>query len=587
MASWADSGECRDMVDERGSQIGWRAPPPAATVTRARMALLVVAGLLATAAGFVGATRLSTSNAGRSDEVEVLLEAADAAGPDAFMPSVATADVEQVQVLLTSVAPRPSASPAALTEDVGATPQLGTAPGLYGGSGDGSVCDAAALVGYLGDHPDKAAAWAAVMGIDVAEIESFVGTLTPVVLTADTLVTNHGFAAGKPTPRQSVLQAGTAVMIDPAGVPRVKCGCGNPLGEPEALGGDASVTFGGDAWEGFDPHALEVVRPGSEETDTFEVAALDGSGIVAVTAGAPSVTAAEILNATVPTVCGGEAVSFVDGQDPRLGADPLLGFTSMTEPVIGDLDGAPGDEGAVVIQCNAGGNTSAFDVRIFRAGPRSVAVPITDGLSSDFMGLEWVSDLAIEDGWLRYHAAGLGTSDAFCCPSRFVSRRYRLEGDTPVVAPPPADLQLTSAGLGPVIAGMTYAEAALVMGRELGVSSIFDEADPAGASCVSADFVGLDVGGTGGDGLIGAFSVFEGDIRTDKGVGLGDSLSDVLAAYPTAHPEVNIYQDEADYYVDETIDGERVALRFVLAGGTVRGMLAGARWAVELQEGCL
>ena len=49
---------------------------------------------------------------------------------------------------------------------------------------------------------------------------------------ADTLVVNHGFADGRATPRESVLQKGSAVLVDDLGVPRTRCACGNPLTRP-------------------------------------------------------------------------------------------------------------------------------------------------------------------------------------------------------------------------------------------------------------------------------------------------------------------------------------------------------------------
>ena len=72
------------------------------------------------------------------------------------------------------------------------------------------------------------------LGIDPADIATYVGTLTPMQLRADTRVTNHGFVDGHATSLQSVLQAGTAVLVDDHGRPRVKCGCGNPLLDPVA-----------------------------------------------------------------------------------------------------------------------------------------------------------------------------------------------------------------------------------------------------------------------------------------------------------------------------------------------------------------
>jgi hypothetical protein len=40
-----------------------------------------------------------------------------------------------------------------------------------------------------------------------------------VILQRDTRVTNHGFRNGRATPTQSILQAGTAVLVDEYGVP--------------------------------------------------------------------------------------------------------------------------------------------------------------------------------------------------------------------------------------------------------------------------------------------------------------------------------------------------------------------------------
>ena len=118
---------------------------------------------------------------------------------------------------------------------------------------------------FLKDNPDKAAAWASVEGISTNDLQSYISHLTPVVLLADTRVTNHGFSNGHATTLQSVLQAGTAVLIDNTGVPRAKCACGNPLLPPIAARG--ATTQRGDPWPGFDPAAAVVVSPGPT-TDT-------------------------------------------------------------------------------------------------------------------------------------------------------------------------------------------------------------------------------------------------------------------------------------------------------------------------------
>jgi hypothetical protein len=134
----------------------------------------------------------------------------------------------------------------------------GTTPGLFGGTRDNTSCDKASLVDFLEANPDKGGAWAKVHGIDPRDIRAFVDTLTPVLLEADTRVTNHGFKNGVATPKQSVLEAGTAVLVDNTGVPRARCACGNPLLPPQP----ARQNFVGDPWPGFDPNNVQVVAPG-------------------------------------------------------------------------------------------------------------------------------------------------------------------------------------------------------------------------------------------------------------------------------------------------------------------------------------
>jgi hypothetical protein len=120
-----------------------------------------------------------------------------------------------------------------------------------------------------------------VLGIGVSDIESYVGGLTSVRLRFDTRVTNHGFSDGEANPFQSVLQAGTAVLVDGEGVPRAKCNCGNPLLAPAALDDESrSVDIDevaqnpDDAWEGLDPAGIVAVEPGTA-TDSFTLVSND------------------------------------------------------------------------------------------------------------------------------------------------------------------------------------------------------------------------------------------------------------------------------------------------------------------------
>lgn len=83
------------------------------------------------------------------------------------------------------------------------------------------------MVAFLQANPQKASAWSGVLGITPGDIPAYVAGLTPLILRSDTAVTNHGFRDGKATNVHSVLQAGTAVLVDKYGVPRVRCHCGN------------------------------------------------------------------------------------------------------------------------------------------------------------------------------------------------------------------------------------------------------------------------------------------------------------------------------------------------------------------------
>ncbi len=196
------------------------------------------------------------------------LEAAALPGADAFTPSVASGAAAPLKgaVVAEGAAVRRSLPADASTH---ARVASGTAPGLYGGSGDVHVCDPQQLVAFLNAHQDKAAAWARVLGIAPTDIGRYVATLTPVVLTGDTLVGNHGFRDGAATSLLSVLQAGTAVLVDATGTPRVKCNCGNPLTSPELIN-LASAHTRGVPWPGYSPAGVTAVRPG-KATGTLRV----------------------------------------------------------------------------------------------------------------------------------------------------------------------------------------------------------------------------------------------------------------------------------------------------------------------------
>lgn len=232
-------------------------------VTRGIVFAAVLAGLVVlVGAVVVIVVRLSSTAA-------VLLEPVAEAGPDPFTDSLAVREVAEFNEIVQSAHEKTAASFESLGE-TRPTIALGTTPGLYGGSNNERVCNTAALAAFLAENDDKAGAWANVFELEAAEIDNYLRTLTPVILSFDTLVTNHGFHRGSAVARQSVLQAGTAVLVDQFGAPRVRCGCGNPLLDPRIDQLDTQDTVG-TGWEGYGVHSTVIVSSVPDQAVELEV----------------------------------------------------------------------------------------------------------------------------------------------------------------------------------------------------------------------------------------------------------------------------------------------------------------------------
>lgn len=269
-------------------------PPPPAPPAQARrgpeswiywvmgalaVALVVVVVLLV-AGGDDKEAATTTAGLGEAPG-EVYLEPARTLGPDPYTEEVMEAAVVSTTAPLVSTTLGTSTTTSTTTAGLSTTTtqpvlalqsRIGGEPGLYGGTQDQTRCDKEAILSFLQQNPDKAAAWVAAQNSDptlawdtgrtdltVADLPAYFAELTPVTLLNDTRVTNHGFRDGLPTARQSVLQAGTAVLIDIYGVPRARCACGNPLIPPIPTPG--TPTWVGPGWPGFDPTIIIVVVP--------------------------------------------------------------------------------------------------------------------------------------------------------------------------------------------------------------------------------------------------------------------------------------------------------------------------------------
>lgn len=146
-------------------------------------------------------------------------------------------------------------------------------PNLYGGSGSFSVCDSEKLINNLSSNDELNRAFASGVGVNASDVPRFIHSLQPLILMQDTWVTNHGFSRGKATPFQSVLQRGTAVLVDAYGVPRVRCSCGNPLAE--AWSGYTAPSAIESAWDGYDARKVATIYEADDSAQDFEVASID------------------------------------------------------------------------------------------------------------------------------------------------------------------------------------------------------------------------------------------------------------------------------------------------------------------------
>lgn len=267
---------------------------------------LILIGVVVLAAGTVAGVVWVRRARSEAAPATVVLQAATDPGVNSFVPVASSRPV--------AVALPPSGTAAGVTATVDADSGVRVVSGtadrlyagspagsaeLYGGSGSPSACDAGAIAAFLAAHPDKAAAWAGVRGIGQDAIPGYLASLTPVVLVHDTVVTNHGFAGGAATAFASVLQAGTAVLVDATGLPVVRCACGNPLSaapRTELSGADLQGT----RWDGFDPGGTLTVVPGAAVTQFVVVDVATGQDAT-VTAGPAAVPPTTLSTAVVST----------------------------------------------------------------------------------------------------------------------------------------------------------------------------------------------------------------------------------------------------------------------------------------------
>ncbi|MEK7252649.1 MAG: DUF6777 domain-containing protein [Actinomycetota bacterium] len=150
---------------------------------------------------------------------------------------------------------------------IGSDVRVGTTPGTYGGTVAGDVCDVSALAAALAANPVVAAAWAAPLEVPAEGVKGLLDSLTPVVLLADTAVTDYALRGDRVAARQVILERGTAVLVDRRGVPKVRCMSGSPLRAPQAL--PEQVQVDGTPWPGFSLDVIRRIPAGDRMVDDF------------------------------------------------------------------------------------------------------------------------------------------------------------------------------------------------------------------------------------------------------------------------------------------------------------------------------
>jgi hypothetical protein len=320
------------------------------------IALLVVVVIAAVGAGGV---LLHNARSSKGTGGELVLTGATDPGDNPFMPPAASPPPTDTQ-------PPPTLQPQGDGTTVATQPLPGDRDGLYGGTLDNADSDREKVVTFLGANPAQAGAfvdalntdstvfWSGGRALTVDDIPAYLRELTPVLLRLDIRITNYGFDGAHLRTLQSVLQAGTAVLVDAHGVPRVRFYSGSPLTVPIALAGALKLV--GAPWPGYRPGALAEARPSTATITNFvlvDVVTGRPFNRPAATTGTKDTPHSQPVASPQPaptTSPQGPQPTATTGQAPQLDIDGTYLFTygngscvepGMTLPYTGWTDSGP------------------------------------------------------------------------------------------------------------------------------------------------------------------------------------------------------------------------------------------------------
>ena len=318
--------------DTRGGVLGFAAAPPPRkpplrTVVIAVVAVVVViiaavAAVLFSSRGESGtAVPIGVPNADTTPAAEtstdqgsgvvrpaadksLRLQPAQAAAPGPFVTTPAAAPVEIAAAATAKI----DAVLAELIWDFGTETKItdGDAPALFAAHPDRAACDVTAMAEALAADQSVAAAFAAPLRIAPNQIAGYLGTLAPLALAHDTVVVNHDYVDGDVAAVNSVLQAGTPVLVDATGTPRVRCSGVSPLAIPDGAGYPDFVLLG-TPWAGYLVDEVLVIEPAAAVSALSVVDASSGKLIEVAVGGGNGAPAAAGELCTLP-----QSASFAD-----------------------------------------------------------------------------------------------------------------------------------------------------------------------------------------------------------------------------------------------------------------------------------
>lgn len=304
--------------------------------------------------------------------------------------------------------------------------------------------------------------------------------------------------------------------------------------------------------------------------------------VQAAPAPVPTLDAAALRRAPVPALCGHRAGRLVDGHLP--GTPRAEGGVELSDTSIGDLNGDGVVEGVALISCSRGNSVEA-SVHLFGRGLRPLGqVEHEQGIANGFMAVS----VRISDGRLQVAGYSYDDDDPRCCPSARLVRHFHLRGATARLAPAPGlsdRAVVTGDGWGNVRVGDPYMELARATGLRISLETL-DDVDPDLAACV---YVGVGDGeyvtAMGGEGKVRTVVFHVPGVKSNSGVGVGDTEAEVLNAYGIRAQRVpNEYVDVDDVVVSA---GPGLVLRFEFTEArVVSTMHAGEVSYASLIEGC-